>query len=343
LHHQLPLNRVAHSTKETDMNIFSSRHATSVLAIALAFGACMPLAAQSAANTQTSLVQLRIATGKPGKGFSKVFADIRSVCGATVPLVEIETEGGLQNLTALAANKADLGFVQVDTFATMQDSDASIATLQTVMPMNVNLLHVVARNGGYELPRTGRLEKLLEKVTSSKVVMVSSFGELRGLPVAVVGSARALARELNRAQSLGMQFVDVSNDEEGLARLKRGDVAALLSTSGWPSGPMQALRRSDGLHLVPYDARVQEPYLISTRNYENIDGFKLPFLGVPNALMARPFTPGGAYGRAVATLRDCVRRNLLTLREGPYEPMWQEVRLDAPAAAGTKGTGASAR
>jgi TRAP-type uncharacterized transport system substrate-binding protein len=321
------------------MNIFSSPHAASVLAFALASGACMPLTAQPAANTQTSLVQLRIATGKPGKGFSKVFADIRSVCGATVPLVEIETEGGLQNLTALAANKADLGFVQVDTFATMQDSDASIATLQTVMPMNANLLHVVARNGGYELPRTG----LLEKLTSSKVVTVSSFGELRGLPVAVVGSARALARELNRMQSLGLQFVDVSTDEEGLARLKRGDVAALLSTSGWPSGPIQALKRSDGLHLVPYDARVQEPYLISTRNYENIDGFRIAFLGVPNALMARPFTPGGAYGRAVATLRDCVKKNLLTLREGPYEPMWQEVRLDAPAGAGTKSSGVAAR
>jgi TRAP-type uncharacterized transport system substrate-binding protein len=321
------------------MNIFSSPHAASVLAFALASGACMPLTAQPAANTQTSLVQLRIATGKPGKGFSKVFPDIRSVCGATVHMVEIQTEGVLRNLTALAANKADLGFVQVDTFATMQDSDASIATLQTVMPMNANLLHVVARNGGYELPRTG----LLEKLTSSKVVTVSSFGELRGLPVAVVGSARALARELNRMQSLGLQFVDVSTDEEGLARLKRGDVAALLSTSGWPSGPIQALKRSDGLHLVPYDARVQEPYLISTRNYENIDGFKLPFLGVPNALMARPFTPGGAYGRAVVTLRDCIRRNLLTLREGPYEPMWQEVRLDAPGAAGTKGSGASSR
>jgi hypothetical protein len=156
-------------------------------------------------------VQLRIATGKPGKGFSKVFADIRNVCGATVPMVEIETEGGLQNLTALAANKADLGFVQVDTFAAMQDSDTSIANLQTVMPMNTNLLHVIARSSGYELPQNGILEKLM----SRKSVVVRSFGELKGLPVAVVGSARALARELDRAQGLGLQFVDVATDDEG--------------------------------------------------------------------------------------------------------------------------------
>lgn len=326
------------------MNILSTRHRAALLAFAFAASACLPLAAQPAASPQSSLVQLRIATGKPGKGFSKVFADIRNVCGAIVPLVEIETEGGLQNLTALASNKADLGFVQVDTFANMQDSDASIATLQTVMSMNANLLHVVARDQGYEVPRAGLLEKvtkgLLDKLTSkSNVVTVRSFGELKGLPVAVVGSARALARELNRTQSLNLQFVDVSTDDEGLARLKRGDVAALLSTSGWPSGPILALKRSDGLHLVPYDAKVQEPYLISTRNYENIDGFKLPFLGVPNALLARPFTPGGPYGRAVASLRECVRKNLLTLREGPYEPMWQEVAVDAPMSIGTKVSG----
>ena len=313
------------------MNIPASRYSAAVLAIAFAMGTCLPIAAQPAPSGP-SAVQLRIATGKPGKGFSKVFADIRNVCGAAVPMVEIETEGGLQNLTALAANKADLGFVQVDTFAAMQDSDSSIANLQTVMPMNTNLLHVIARSSGFELPQDG----WLDKVTSRKSVVVGSFSQLKGLPVAVVGSARSLARELDRAHGLGLKFVDVATDDDGLAKLKRGEVAALLSTSGWPSGPVQALKRSDGLHLVRFDLKVQEPYLISTRNYENLDSFRQQFLGVPNALMTRPFTAGGAYGRAVATLRDCVRKNLVMLREGPYEPMWQEVKLDAPAVGSVK-------
>ena len=308
------------------MNTPTTRCLVAALTLASVLGTCLPTAAQPA-PTGPSTVQLRIATGKPGKGFSKVFADLRNVCGAAVSMVEIETEGGLQNLTALAANKADLGFVQVDTFAAMQDSDASIANLQTVMPMNANLLHVIARSSGYESPPT-----MMEKITlSRKVVFVRTFGELRGLPVAVVGSARSLARELDRAQGLGLQFVDVATDDDGLAKVKRGEVAALLSTSGWPSGPVQALRRGDGLHLVRFDLKVQEPYLISTRNYENIDSFRHQFLGVPNALMTRPFTPGGAYGRAVASLRDCIRKNLVTLREGPYEPMWQEVKGDVPA------------
>src|SRR5689334_3624516 len=177
------------------MNMFNVRHGSVAIALAFGIGTGLPVAAQTALTGPTT-VQLRIATGKPGKGFSKVFADVRNVCGAAMPIVEIETEGGLQNLTALAANKADLGFVQVDTFAAMQDSDASIANLQTVMPMNTNLLHVIARTSGYESPPT-----MMEKITlSRKVVFVRTFGELRSLPVAVVGSARSLARELDRAQ-----------------------------------------------------------------------------------------------------------------------------------------------
>jgi len=289
-----------------------------------------PVATAATAPTVPAGMQLRIATGKAGKGFSRVFADIRGICGSVVPLVEVDTEGGLQNLTVLAANKADLGFVQVDTFNAMRDSDTSIGALQALMPMNTNLLHVVARSSGFERPPSG----VIDRLSGSKTVVVGGIGDLKNLPVAVVGSARALGRELDRTHALGLQFVDVATDEEGLGLLKRGTVAALFSTSGWPSGPVQALKRSDGLYLVRFDLKVQQPYQIVTRNYENLDAFKLPFLGVQNLLMTRPFTPDGAYGRAVAALGDCMKKNLVTLREGPYEPSWQEVKTDAPAIAG---------
>lgn len=283
------------------------------------------LAGQTLAQTTPTL---RIATGKAGKGFSRVFADIKSVCGQKVSLSEVETEGGLQNLTVLAANKADLGFVQIDTIQSLQDSDPSIAALQSVMLMNSNLLHIVARTGGYRVPAVGLVDTLLGPM-KNRTVVVARFDDLKGLPVAVVGSARALGREMDRVYQLKLQFVDVSTDEDGLARLKRGEVAALFSTSGWPSGPIQALKRSEGLHLVRFEHKPQDPYQVVARNYDNLDSFRHPFLSVPNALMTRPFTLDGNHGKAVAALRDCIRSNLTQLREGAYEPMWSEVRPDA--------------
>lgn len=279
---------------------------------------------------QTATPTLRIATGKAGKGFSRVYADIQAVCGHKVNLTEVETEGGLQNLTVLAANKADLGFVQVDTLQAFNSSDPSIAALQAVMSMNSNLLHVVARASGFVRPPSGVWEKVGVALRDRNVV-IEHTADLKGLPVAVVGSARALGRELNRIHGLNLQFTDVTTDEEGLKKVRAGEVAALFSTSGWPSGPIQALKRNDGVRLVRFDLPTQEPYQLVHRNYDNLDAYRHPFLSVPNALMTRPFTAGGAYGKAVTMLRACIQANLTTLREGPYEPMWQEVRSDAPS------------
>ena len=45
-------------------------------------------------------------------------------------------EKGLQNLTTLAANQADLGFAQLDTLQDMKSSDEGIAALQAVLARN---------------------------------------------------------------------------------------------------------------------------------------------------------------------------------------------------------------
>ena len=123
-----------------DEHLFRIRRTLMAAAIAAATCDAAPAIAQT--SPSASAVELRVATGMAGKGFSRVFADMRSVCGGAAQMVEVPTEGGLQNLTVLAANKADIGFVQLDTLQTMQDSDPSIAALQLVMPMNSNLLHV---------------------------------------------------------------------------------------------------------------------------------------------------------------------------------------------------------
>jgi hypothetical protein len=283
-----------------------------VLALALS----LPVLAQVSAQTEVPGTgnALRIATGKKGKGYSKLLADIRSVCGAQVELAEVETEGGLQNLTTLAANQADLGFVQLDTLQDMKLSDESIGALLAVMPLNVNLLHFLARPDGFTYDGPKRVWPLSpEKMT----VAVARMADLKGLPVAVVGSARALGRVLDRRHALNLQFVDVD---------KAGEVAAMFSTSGWPSGPIQKLRRDAGVRLIPFDLAVQPPYQLVRKNYENLDAFNQPFLAAPNLLVTRPFSATGANGKAVATLQACIQKNLITLQEGRFEPAWREVK-----------------
>lgn len=290
----------------------------------LACGVLMAFQASAQTEVAAPSNALRVATGKKGKGYSKLFSNINAVCGAQVAMTEVETEGGLQNLTTLAANQADLGFAQLDTLQDMKNSDDAIGALMAVASLNMNLLHIVGRSSGYTQPSERKWGGLLK--VESAAVPINKFSDLKGLPVAVVGSARALGRVLDRRNAMNMQFVDVETDEQALAKLQAGEVAALLSTSGWPSGPVQKLKRDSGLRLMQFDMPVQPPYQIVNKNYENLDAFNHAFLAAPNLLVARPFTVSGTNGRALATLQSCIQKNLIRLQEGQFEPAWRDVR-----------------
>lgn len=303
---------------------------TTLAVMALSLLATFTLAASDEPTDAAADCQLRVATGKAGKGYSRLFADIRAVCGAQVKLCEVRTEGGLQNLTTLAANQAELGFAPVDTLQEMKPTDESIAALVAVMPLNSNLLHIVTTRYGYTPPAApvGKLAALLEamKPAQPKVVLIEKYSDLKGLPVALVGSAQSLVRTLDRASKSGLAIVDVDTDEQGIAMLKSGKVAAMFTTSGWPSGPLLALKADSGIGLADFDLAAQLPNQLMTKNYPNLGVYRKTFLAPPNLLLSRPFKAGGPNGQAVAALQNCLAKNLASLQEGRFEPAWQEVK-----------------
>jgi TRAP-type uncharacterized transport system substrate-binding protein len=312
---------------------------TTLCTLSLCLLASAPASAFAQTDTTGAGNSLRIATGKQGKGYAKLFADIRAVCGAQIPMTEIETEGGLQNLTTLAANRADLGLAQIDTLQDLKGSDKAIAGLLAVMSLNTNLLHLLAPMDAFTYDGPKRTWPLRPEKIS---VVVAKLSDLKGLPVAVVGSARAMGRALDRRHALSLQFIDVETDEQALAKVKSGEVAAMFSTSGWPSGPIQKLRRDSALRLLPYDLAVQAPYQLVRKNYDNLNSFNHPFLAVPNLLLSRPFSTSGAKGKAVVALQDCIQKNLVNLQEGNHEPAWGEV-TDLSDTFGWPGMGNAAR
>ena len=296
---------------------------TVFLATTLSLSCLGPAAAQSESPAPDN--SLRIATGKKGKGYSKLFADIQAVCGSKVALSEVETEGGLQNLTTLAANQADLGFAQIDTLTDMKDTDETIGAFVAVLPLNSNLLHVVARVGDYPPAPTGNSIKDIFKL-SGDARPVTTLSDLKGRAVALVGSAQKLVRMLDRRNALGLTVIDVDTDEQALAKLKQGKVAAVFSTSGWPHGHLAKLNRDSGVKLLDFDLPSQAPYMVVKKNYQNIGSYNVSFLASPNLLVSRPFKAGGNNYKAVLNLQTCISKNLTTLQEGRYEPAWAEIK-----------------
>ena len=297
---------------------------TAFLCLGLALSAASTLTRAQDTSVTTATCQLRMATGKKGKGFSKLFSDLRKLCGSQVQLCEVETEGGLQNTIALSANDADIGFVQLDTLYAMKESDENIAELQAIIPAHANLLHILVRRAGYIVPGERGIATLWQR--DDKTVVITKLSELKGLPVAVVGSAQLLGRMLDRDLGLGLKFSDTNSDEEALNGLKSGAVAAVLSMNGWPSPTVDTLARDSGIGLAAYDFPVQAPFQLVRKNYAKLGYFSLSFLAAPNLLMTRPFKLDGQRGGYVAKLQRCIVDHLNELQEGPFEPAWKEIK-----------------
>ncbi|MCY7305164.1 MAG: hypothetical protein LH632_03255 [Rhodoferax sp.] len=267
---------------------------------------------------------LRIAGGPGGKVYALMVKDMLAVCGSSVNFNGVASSGGLQNLTMLSANEADLAIVQFDTWQQMKGSDENIAGLQSVMPLHNNLLHVLTLSGGSRINVKTIMGVPVKGTGETR--MLRKFSELKGMGVALVGSAQVMGQELEKRLGYNMKLVVADSDDDALAMLRAGQVQAVFTLGGWPLPAITRHKASSGLMLADYDLAPQAPYMAVKRNYNNLESLNLTFLGVPNVLLTRPFKPEGAVGTRVVTLQRCLRQKLDELQEGQYQPGWKEIQ-----------------
>ncbi len=265
---------------------------------------------------------LKIGTGPKGKGYSKLFDDINKVCGSTVEVCEVNTAGALDNLTGLSTNEQDIGLTSVDAAMYMANGDENIKELQAVMSINVNFVHVIVNTQGYgvETKKWGGLK------TETTVDFIRKFSDLRGKTVALVGSGQFIGRKLNDQMQMGMTMIDVSDDAKAFDMVKKGQVHAMFTVSGWPSGTVNKLHSSDNLTLVPFDVVINSPYLVRPVNYKNLGVYNVATVAVPNVLMTRPFKAGGEKATMVSRLKSCLKTNMVKMQEGSYQAAWKEAK-----------------
>jgi hypothetical protein len=281
-----------------------------------------------AAEEPASPAALRIGSGPDGKLYQLLVRDMQTICGAEIPIVNVPTVGGIPNLMGLASNQMDLGIVQLDTLQEMgKDGDENIQTLQAVMPLHTNLLHVLAMRDGYKV---GELEKSLipgwKKDDTREIRVVHKFTDLKGLKVAVVGSTMLLGRRLNEQNAMDMDLRKAETDDDAIRLLQDNKVQAIFTDGGWPLPSVARFKSDSGLALVDYNLAPRPPLVVVKRNYQNLDAFNFRFLGSPNLLVTRPFKPNGEMGKKVSALQTCLIRHLEDLQEGRYQAAWKEIK-----------------
>ena len=284
----------------------------------LMFG--LTLSAAHAAQ-QAPCEGLKVATGPYGKGYSKLFADMVRVSNYAVPLCEVTTEGGLDNLTTLSIKKADIGIVPVDALKKMAEGDTNIAGLLVVATLNSNYLHIVTSVNGYTLEGPKKYGVLKG---DARTIRFSKLSELRGAPVALVGSAQLLVRQMDKLLGYKMRYIDVDSDDAAFKMVQSGQAYAAFSVAGWPHGQITRLTQASGLTLAGFDVPISAPYSVRPFSYKNIGVYNVQALAVQNVLVTRPFS--GSKTGDVAALRHMLERELPELKDGDYEPGWNEIK-----------------
>ena len=198
-------------------------------------------------------------------------------------MCEVNTSGGLDNLNLLATKEADVGFVQVDTLNTMKAGDDNIAALVGLAGMHYNYLHIVTSSSGFTVATEKKMAGIKYGTDVSNSV-ITSFNSLRGKPVALVGSAALLGRQLDKQLGLGMMFVDAKggkalDDNTAFEMVRKNEVAAAFTVSAWPSGPVKSLTTTSGLTLVPFDGMIGAPYKVKPLNYKNLAVYNVNKIG----------------------------------------------------------------
>ena len=295
---------------------------TLLMAVALCLTTSTAFAAKVDGAPQADCEGLKVATGKVGKGYSKLYSDLKKLPNAP-RLCEVETEGGLDNLTTLSTKGADVGIVQVDTLKAMSGGDENIQKLQVVATLNSNFLHALVSSTG--VTYAGKESYFGLKREAGQTVRITSFSQLKGQQVAAVGSAQLLVRQLDRQLSYGMRIIDVATDAEAQKMVQAGKVLAAFSMAGWPHGAIQGLKQNSNLTLVPFDAPVNAPYIVRPFSYKNLGVYNVQALSVQNVLVTRPFS-GAAKIAEVAALKRLIADNLDDLKDGAYEPGWNEIK-----------------
>lgn len=277
------------------------------------------LSSQAWSQDTAADCDVRIGTGPKGGVYEILAKDIQTACGQVVSVCPVRTQGGLQNLMKLASSDVDIAFAQVDTLQELSSGgDDAIGSLQALMPLHSNLLHILALRKGFS--RGG----LMGFGKETKVI--GSFSDLKGLRIAAVGSAQRLGPILNKNMNYNMEFVMVDSDDEAVDLLRKNQVAAIFTNGGWPMPNVSRHDSSSGLTLVEYDEKLMAPYAVTKRSYQELGAFNIKFLAAPNLLLTRPFKAGGDMGKKVGALQSCLLNRLTTLQEGRFHSAWKEIK-----------------
>ncbi len=270
--------------------------------------------------TQAEVVdnRLKIGTGLP----SAVYSQMTKTLIQLRPDLIVETgktSGGIDNMMMLLRREADVGIMQADVIEFMRRTDPMITKkVRSLVGLHTNYLHAFVLRGGLQVKKN---------FFQSETVKITDIRQLTGKSVAAFSSAPVTLRLLNERLGLRLRIIEVGSKDEGLEKLRKGEVWAFFATGGKYVSWMEKL---DGnvytlANMRQEDIqRMQAPYFPGKVTYRNLGVVGVNVLAVRNEMVCWNFT--GPRSAQLLDLQQYIRDHLNDIQEMQgSNPAWQEI------------------
>lgn len=266
------------------------------------------------ANTVT------IVTGRPSLSYSAFGNDLAAVLndGDELRILPVVSQGPFQNVRDVRYLRAvDLGFAQTNILGHYRRS-GEIADVS-------DRIVYIAKIGNKEI----------HLVTRGNV---TSLEQLRGLKVNfdIAGSGTQLsARDIFERVGVEVQEVNM-HASDGLAKLKAGEIAATVLTSGKPAEALAGLKASDGYRIlpVPFITPLQAEYLPSTLAHDDYPyliapGQSVDTIASGTVLIAYNWPKNSDRYRRIDKFTKALFSKIADFQKPPHHAKWRDTDLAA--------------
>lgn len=265
-----------------------------------------------------------VGTGDPKGTYSIMFNDLKPFCNGMAEEFT-ESKSGFQSIGFLLGRKIDAAIVQADVMGYMDRTDEMVSKkLRALAALHANSMHIIVLREGTMVKTEGWMGK-------KSTVVVENLRQLANRPVAVFGSAEITAIIINERLKLNLIPIDASTYQEGLAKLQRGEVFALLAMGGKPinwveqlDGKIYSLANTESGDI----AAMQKPYKNIQVSYPNLRVVGANTLSVNNDIIVWDYQSGKQAAKLLA-FKKYLENSLEEIKDtrGSH-PSWQSVEAE---------------
>ena len=279
-----------------------------------------PQPALKAISERMNANTLTVVTGTPSGIFSTFGADLSAVLndGDELRLLGVTSQGAYQNVRDVRFLRGiDLGFTITNILGqyrrTGEIGDLSDKIVY-ISRISNDEIHVVTRSN------------------------ITSFEQLRGLKVnfSTKGSGNQLsAQDIVRALNVDVEEVNLG-PPDAFEKLKNGEIAATILTTGRPAPLIASLKASDGYRLIPipFVKSLIDDYLparLTSTDYPNLipPGQTVDTIAAASVLIAYNWPKGSDRYRRVDKFVKAFFTKFDEFKKPPRHPSWRDANLAA--------------